>query len=188
MKKEVELIIEILEGQHDSFEPLLRPYGQGMLNIAYRMTGNFEEAKEICQEATIKIFKYLGSFKREKSFKNWLYKTVVNCSYDSLKKKSRYDVMITEQKKSFFDDSFNPEKNYSNVEIKEKIQNCLRVLSPKEKAVFLLRDAEGFSINETSQILGSSSNSIRTHLSRARQKLRKEFVRYSSPDKGGIIL
>ncbi len=187
MKKEVELITEILEGQHDSFEPLLRPYGQGMLNIAYRLTGNLEEAKEICQEATIKIFKYLGSFKKEKSFKNWLYKTVVNCSYDVLKKKSRYDVMIVEQKKIFFEDSFNPEKNYSNVEIKEKIQNCLRVLSPKEKAVFLLRDAEGFSISETSQILGSSSNSIRTHLSRARQKLRKEFVRYSNPDKGGIF-
>ncbi len=186
MKKEGELITEILEGQHDSLEPLLRPYGQGMLNIAYRMTGNFEEAKEICQEATIKIFKYLGSFKREKSFKNWLYKTVVNCSCDLLKKKSRYDVIILEQKKIYFEDSFNPEKNYSNVEIKEKIQNCLRILSPKEKAIFLLRDAEGFSINETSQILGSSSNSIRTHLSRARQKLRKEFVRHSNPERGEI--
>lgn len=188
MKKEEELITEVLEGHHDSFEPLLRPYGQGMLNMAYRMTGNIEEAKEICQEAAIKVFKYLGSFKREKSFKNWLYKTVVNCSYDSLKKKSHYNVMIAEQKKSFFDDSYNPEKNYSNLEIKEKIQNCLRVLSPKEKAIFLLRDAEGFSVNETSQILGSSSNSIRTHLSRARQKLRKEFVRHSHPDKGGIFL
>ena len=187
MKKEEDLITEVLDGQHDSFEPLLRPYGQGMLNMAYRMSGNIEEAKEICQEATIKVFKYLGSFKREKSFKNWLYKTVVNCSYDSLKKKSRYDVIIAEQKKIFFNDSFNPEKNYSNVEIKEKIQNCLRVLSPKEKAVFLLRDAEGFSINETSQILGSSSNSIRTHLSRARQKLRKEFMRYSNPERGGMF-
>lgn len=187
MKKEEELITEVLEGQNDSFEPLLRPYRQGILNMAYRMTGNIEEAKEICQDATIKVFKYLGSFNRERSFKNWLYKTVVNCSYDFLKKKSRYNALIAEQKKSFFDDSYNPEKNYSNMEIKEKIQNCLRVLSPKEKAVFLLRDAEGFSINEASQILGSSSNSIRTHLSRARQKLRKEFVRYSNPEKGGMF-
>lgn len=187
MKKQEELIIEVLEGQNDSFEPLLRPFRQGMLNMAYRMTGNIEEAKEICQEATIKIFKYLGSFKREKSFKNWLYKTVVNCSYDFLNKKSRYNALIAEQKKSFFDDSYNPEKNYSNLEIGGKIQNCLRVLSPKEKAVFLLRDAEGFSIIETSQILASSSNSIRTHLSRARQKLRKEFVRHSNPENGGIL-
>jgi len=187
MKKEEDLIIEVLEGQNDSFEPLLRPYRQGMLNMAYRMTGNIEEAKEICQEATIKIFKYLGSFRREKSFKNWLYKTVVNCSYDFLKKKSRYNALIAEQKKSFFNDSYNPEKNYSNMEIKEKIQNCLRVLSPKEKAVFLLRDAEGFSIIETSQILGSSSNSIRTHLSRARQKLRTEYLRQSNSENGGIL-
>ena len=188
MKKQEELITEVLEGQNDSFEPLLRPYRQGMLNMAYRMTGNIEEAKEICQEATIKIFKYLGSFKKEKSFKNWLYKTVVNCSYDFLKKTSCYNALIAEQKKSFFDDSFNPEKNYSNIEIGEKIQNCLRVLSPKEKAVFLLRDAEGFSIIEASQILGSSSNSIRTHLSRARQKLRKEFLRHNNPGNGGFLL
>ena len=187
MKKQDVLIIEVLEGQNDSFEPLLRPHRQGMLNMAYRMTGNIEEAKEICQEATIKIFKYLGSFKREKSFKNWLYKTVVNCSYDFLKKKSRYNALIAEQKKSFFDDSYNPEKHYSNSEIREKIQNCLQVLSPKEKAVFLLRDAEGFSIIEASQILGSSSNSIRTHLSRARQKLRTEFLRQSNPEKGGFL-
>jgi len=186
MKKEEELITEVLNGQKNSFEPLIRPYRQGMLNMAFRMTGNFEEAKEICQEATIKTYKYLGSFRKEKSFKNWLYKTVANCSYDFLRKKSRYNALIAEQKKSFYDDSYNPEKKYSNSEIKEKIQNCLRVLSPKEKAVFLLRDAEGFSINEASQILGSSSNSIRTHLSRARQKLRKEFVRYDSPEKGGI--
>ena len=184
MKKQEELIAEVLEGQNDSFEPLLRPYKQGMLNMAYRMTGNIEEAKEICQDATIKTFKYLGSFKREKSFKNWLFKTVVNCSYDYLNKKSRYNALLAEQKKNFSDDSYNPEKSYSNLELKEKIQNCLRVLSPKEKAVFLLRDAEGFSIIETSQILGSSSNSIRTHLSRARQKLRKEFVRYNE---GGIL-
>ena len=187
MKKEEDLITEVLGGQNDSFEPLLSPYRQGMLNMAYRMSGNIEEAKEICQEATVKIYKYLGSFKREKSFKNWLYKTVVNCSYDFLKKKNRYDVMISEQKMRFFIDSNNPEKNYSNLEIKEKIQNCLRILSPKEKAVFLLRDAEGFSINETSQILGSSSNSIRTHLSRARQKLRKEFMRCSSPEGGEVF-
>ncbi|MCJ7579462.1 MAG: RNA polymerase sigma factor [Candidatus Aminicenantes bacterium] len=187
MKKQEELITEVLEGQNDSFEPLLRPYRQGMLNMAYRLTGNIEEAKEICQEAAIKIFKYLGSFKREKSFKNWLYKTVVNCSYDNLKKKSRYNDLIADQKKSFFDDSYNPEKNYSNTEIGEKIQKCLRVLSPKEKAVFLLRDAEGFSINEASQILGSSSNSIRTHLSRARQKLRDEFLRHDNLENGGIL-
>lgn len=187
MKKEADLILEVLEGQHESFENLLRPYGPGMLNMAYRMTGNFEEAKEVCQEATIKIFKYLGSFKKGKSFKNWLFKTVVNCSYDSLRKKSRYDSLIAEQKKSFLNDSYSPEKDLSNVEIKEKIQNCLNVLSPKEKAVFLLRDAEGFSVNETSQILGSSSSSVRTHLSRARQKLRKEFVRCTISEKGEIF-
>lgn len=184
MKREEDLIAEVLRGNHESFEPLLRPYRQGMLNMAYRMTGDLEEAKEICQDAVIKIYKYLGSFKRGKKFKNWLFKTVVNCSYDHLKKRSRQDFVVEEQKKRLDFELYNPEKSFLNLEIKEKIEHCLGVLSPKEKAVFLLRDGEGMSIQETSQVLGSSSISVRTHLSRARQKIRMEFERCYSPGNG----
>ncbi|MGD2295652.1 MAG: RNA polymerase sigma factor [Candidatus Aminicenantes bacterium] len=186
MKKEEELIEEVLRGNHDSFEPLLTPYRQGMLNIAYRMSGNREEAKEICQEAVIKIFKYLRSYKRGRIFKNWIYKTVMNCSYDHLKKRRRFDRVIEEQKSRVDTRAFNPEKRFLNLELREKIRRCLRVLSPKEKAVFLLRDGEGLSVKETSRVLGSSSVSIRTHLSRARQKLRVEFERYEKTKKGVI--
>ena len=71
-----------------------------------------------------------------------------------------------------------------NDEIKEKISVCLSVLTPKEKAIFLLRDNEGFSIKETAEILKSSSVSVRTHLSRARQKIRREFEKiYSAGQK-----
>ena len=59
MTNEEKWIADVLGGNHDSFEPLLRPYRKGMLNVAYRLTGNFEEAKEVCQEAVIKVYKYL---------------------------------------------------------------------------------------------------------------------------------
>ena len=186
MTNEEKWIADVLGGNHDSFEPLLRPYRKGMLNVAYRMTGNFEEAKEVCQEAVIKVYKYLRAFKQGRSFKNWVYKTVVNCSYDFLKKRSRHDLIFEEQKHHMNFETYNPEKKFLDLEIKEKIQNCLRILSPKEKAIFLLRDGEGMSIKETSEILGSSSVSIRTHLSRARQKIRKEFERQYLHRNGGI--
>lgn len=171
-------------GDETAFENLLRPYRQGMLNTAYRMTGNSEEAKEVFQEAVIKVFKYLRSFKRGKSFKNWIYKTLINCAYDGLKKRGRREQMIENQKRQTVKQIHSPEAEFLNGEIKEKIQTFLQVLSPKEKAVFLLRDVDGLSIKEASEVLKSSSVSVRTHLSRARQKIRREFEKkYFDPEK-----
>jgi RNA polymerase sigma-70 factor (ECF subfamily) len=155
-----------------------------MLNMAYKMTGNLEEAKEVCQDALIKVFKYLNTYKKGYSFKNWLYKTVVNSTYDSLRKRKKQDQIVETQKRLVTYETANPEKRFLNKEIKEKISACLSVLTPKEKAIFLLRDHEGFSIKETSEILKSSSVSVRTHLSRARQKIRREFEKiYSAGQK-----
>ncbi len=175
MKNEDELVSEVLEGDHSSFEPLLRPHRQGLLNMAYRMTGNIEEAKEICQEALIKIYRYLYKYDKGKSFKSWIYKITVNSAYDFLRKRKKSEDIIETQKRQTFDYGSDPEKQFLNREIGTKIESCLQNLSPKEKAVFLLRDGDGFSVEETSKILKCSSLSVRTHLSRARKKIRAQF-------------
>ncbi len=178
MKNEDELVEAILEGDHRSFERLLQPYRQGLLNMAYRMTGNLEEAKEICQEALIRTFRHLGTFKRGKSFKSWIYRITVNSAYDFLREKKKYHDLIKRQRNSTDRISLSPEGQYLKKEIKLKLERVLRALTPKEKIIFLLRDGNGFSIQETSAILGCSSLSIRTHLSRARRKIRDQFREY----------
>jgi RNA polymerase sigma-70 factor (ECF subfamily) len=175
MKNEDELVEEALRGNEDSFGLLLQPYRQGILNMCYRMTGNLEEAKEITQEAAIKVFRYLRKFKKGKSFKRWLYRIALNSAYDHLRKRKRQEETIDSQKNSAAGQSPSPEENLLQKEMKERIEACLLGLSPKEKAVFLLRDGEGFSIKEASKVLGSSSASVRTHLCRARQKIRANF-------------
>ena len=175
MKNEYELVVEVLEGNQGSFEILLQPYRKGILNMAYRMTGNIEEAKEVCQETLIKIYRHLDKFKKEKSLKNWIYTITMNSTYDYLRGKKKYKDLVEKHKSLPVNTGLNPEKKLMNKEIKTKIDACLKTLSPKEKSVFLLRDGEGFSIKETSGILGCSSMSVRTHLSRARQKIRKQF-------------
>ncbi len=175
MKSEDELVDEVLRGNHRSFELLLHPYRQGLLNMAYRMTGNLEEAKEVCQEALIKVYRYLDKFKKGRSFKSWIYKITVNSAYDSLRKKKRFEDLVESQKEIDLSTGRDPEKQLLNTEIKAKIETCLQDLSPKEKATFLLRDGEGFSIEEASEILKCSSMSVRIHLSRARKKIRGQF-------------
>ena len=143
--------------------------------MAYRMTGNFEEAKEICLEALIKVYRYLHRFERGRSFKSWIYKITMNSAYDFLRKKKKSGYIIESQKTHAVDVSPGPEQQFLNKEIGSKIESYLRNLSPKEKVVFLLRDGDGFSVEETSRILKCSSLSVRTHLSRARKKIRAQF-------------
>jgi RNA polymerase sigma-70 factor (ECF subfamily) len=92
-----------------------------------------------------------------------------------LRKKKKYEDLVESQKKVDFSAGHDPEKQLLNREIRAKIETCLKDLSPKEKATFLLRDGEGFSIQEASEILKCSSISIRTHLSRARKRIREQF-------------
>jgi len=175
MKDEDTLVEEILQGKHSSFELLLQPYRQGFLNMAYRITGDSEEAKEVCQEALLKIFKYLKSFKKGRSFKTWSYKVLVNTSYDYLRNKKKFSRVIESQKAASVYVVPEIEQKIWINQMKEKIQNMLDILSPKEKAVFLLRDSEGLSVKEASLVLGCSQISVRTHLSRARQKIKAHF-------------
>ncbi len=175
MKNEDELVEEALRGDEDSFGLLLQPYRRGILNMCYRMTGNLEEAKEITQEASVKIFRYLSKFEKGKSFKRWAYRITLNSAYDHLRKRKKHEDVIESQKSTASKESPGPEENLVQKEMKARIEACLLGLSPKEKAVFLLRDGEGFSIKEASKILGFSSASVRTHLCRARQKIRSKF-------------
>ena len=94
MKNEDELVGEVLKGDQSSFELLLHPYRLGLLNMAYRMTGNREEAKEICQDALIKVYRYLHRYEKGKSFKSWVYKITMNSAYDFLRKKKKSEYII----------------------------------------------------------------------------------------------
>ncbi|MFQ6070447.1 MAG: RNA polymerase sigma factor [Candidatus Aminicenantales bacterium] len=176
MKSEDELVEEVLSGRKTSFEVLLRPYRNILLTTAYRMTGNLEEAKEISQETLFKAFRRLRSYRQGTSFKNWLLRIVINTCYDFLRKRARVEAGIRNHERWLSTtDNENPERIFSQKEIRERIIHSLQSLSPRERAVFLLRDAEGLSIKEASSLLGCSSGSVRTHLSRARQKIREKL-------------
>ena len=175
MIDEDKLVEEVLQGKHSSFELLLQPYRQGFLNMAYRITGDREEAQEVCQDALLKIFKYLISFKKGHSFKTWSYKVLMNTSYDHLREKTKFKRVIESHKRTPMYEAPQYEQTLWKRQMRERIQDMLDILSPKEKAVFLLRDSEGLSVKEASAVLGCSQISVRTHLSRARQKIKTQF-------------
>jgi RNA polymerase sigma-70 factor (ECF subfamily) len=175
MKDEEQLLEKALRGDARAFEELLIPYRQGMMNLAFRITQNAEDAQEVCQEALLKIFRYLDSYHSGKSFKNWIYQIVANAARDLLRKRQKHDWNADPESIEEEARQHCPEDRILRGEIRNKLQACFRFLTPKEKIVFVLRDVEGHSIQETASLLRSSSISVRAHLSRARRKLRIRF-------------
>ena len=182
MDDESLLVDAALAGDTDAFERLLRPHRRCILNLAYRMTGNIEDAKDVAQEAVIKVFRYLGSYRKGRNFRSWVCKTVVNAARDFLGRRERQ--VRTVELIDVAAEVPTPEDGLLGMEIRDRIEDCLTSLTPRERAVFVLRDGEQMSIREAARILGVSSASIRTHLSRARRKI---CARYGNPSGGGEL-
>jgi len=167
--KESRLVELVLSGRKEAFEPLVSPYRSLLLTLAFRLSRNVEDAKEISQETLMRAFRYLGSFDRKRSFKNWLLQIEMNVWRG---RGARTWDERTLHELATRDAADGPEEKLAEAEVRRKLLACLQGLSPREREVFLLRDIEGRSIKETAEVLRLSSLSIRVHLSKARGKIR----------------
>ena len=166
-----------MSGDLSAFEPLVTPYRQALLGLAYRITRNSEDAKEVAQEAFLRAFKYLKSFDLSKDFKRWLFQILVRAARNHRYRVSKYeDMTMSDPAREFAagggDD---PERGRDGDEIRSRLADCLGVLTPREREVFVLRDIEDLNIRESARILGCSAISVRVHLSAARKKIRDEI-------------
>ena len=167
----------VLGGRTEAFEPLVTPYRTLLLTLAYRLCRNIEEAKEISQETLMRAFRYLGSFDKKRSFKNWLLQIEMNV-WRTLGAKAVDEATLRELAATAAPED--PEEKLAGKEAREKLFSCLDGLSPREREVFLLRDIEGRSVKETAEVLRTSAISVRVHLSRARVKI-KELAKARFP-------
>lgn len=165
----------VLAGNPRAFESLVEPYRHSLLSLAFRLTGNEEDAKEAAQEALLRAYRYLRAFDPERSFRNWLLRILVNASRRSVSRRGVLERL--EDAAEAIEPSAGPAARYQNRELRSRLTDCLGALSERERRVFLLRDIEDRSIKETAEILASSSVSVRVHLSAARKKVRKEILR-----------
>jgi RNA polymerase sigma-70 factor (ECF subfamily) len=177
--KEKDLIERVLGGDTAAFEPLVLPYRRPLFGLAYRMSGNREDALEIGQEALLRAFRYLGRCDLERGFRNWLYQILVNAARDAGRKRGREAVWRSDDPlpEAATAEGPGPEDARDRSEVRERIMVALDVLSAREREVFLLRDIEELSVAEAARALGCSSVAVRVHLSRARVKLRERMAR-----------
>ena len=177
------LIRAAQRGDQDAFEQLVRAYDQSVLRLAMNLLRSPEDARDVYQEAFLRVYKNLDSFRFDCSFHTWLYRIVTNICLDQLRKrkvrKEESAVVETpdgplDRMDAFEEDSADsdPERSMWNRQLKKKIENALQDLTPRERMVFELRHYQGLRLRNIGEMLGTTEEAAKNCLFRATQKMR----------------
>jgi RNA polymerase sigma-70 factor (ECF subfamily) len=165
-------------GDLDAFERLVRLHERRVFALAWRVTGDAEDAKDATQEAFIRLHNHLGRIESDRSLLAWLCTTAVNVCRDIARRRQRSrTVSMDELAAAAPDPSASPEALFADSELEDRLMKGLRSLPEKERSALLLREMEGLSTAEVARVLGSSEVTVRSQISNARLKLRRFFGR-----------
>ena len=188
-KVQKEVIESCKAGDEKAFAEIVFHYQKKVFNIAYRMLGNFEEAKDLAQEVFISVFESIKDLKEEIKFDAWLTQITLNHCRNRWKylKRRQYfnsdsldDPIETENgnmPRAIVDPSDNPETLYEKKMIQQFIQRGLLKLKGDQRELLVLRDLQGFSYEEMGELLGLPEGTIKSKLHRARMDLKEVLER-----------
>lgn len=190
---ELILVEDVKCGKRSSFDILVSLYQQRGLGIAYNLAGNLEDAKDILQEAFIKMYLNIKGFQQRSRLSTWFYRIVVNCALDFLRKRKRAGRVFVEisdgregEKPGLEvpDLSFEPRRVGMAKEFAKELEECIARLSKMQKLCFVLKHQNSLSIQEISETLKRSPSTVKVHLFRAVENLRKSLMPYLKAEGG----
>ncbi|HXY09532.1 MAG TPA: RNA polymerase sigma factor [Terriglobales bacterium] len=184
------LIRQAQMGSASAFEELVRQYDRAVLRLAIHLTGSKEDGQDVFQEAFLRAYVNLGSFRFECSFYTWIYRIVTNLCLDHLRKRSSRvrdltaTVSFDGEEEPILDRiadqraGMSPERNMMSRELRGSILRAMARLSPRERMVFELKHYHGLRLRTVAGILHTSEGTIKNTLFRATHKLRTELAEY----------
>ncbi len=175
-----------------AFEELLSRYEDKVFRLAYRFVRNESEAKEILQDTFLAIWRKLDTFKGDAQFSSWVYRVAANAALMRLRSQRRHPEVSTEDLPAGFLDqqqygqilspgdnwARRPDDELQSGELRRHIQAAVDALPEIYRTVFLIRDVEGLSTEETAELLAISVPTVKTRLHRARMALREAIAGY----------
>ncbi len=181
------LVERVRAGDLAAYDTLVRKYERQIFRIAQHITQNREDAEDVMQDTFLKAYEKLDQFQGNAKFYTWLVRIAVNESLMRLRKRrtaktvSMDEELETEEgslPRDFADWAPNPEQNYDNAELSEILRRTINGLPRGFRVVFVLRDVENLSTEETAEALGLSVPAVKSRLLRARLQLRERLSRY----------
>ena len=176
--QEDEIIRRVRSGDTDAFGSLVDEYQKNVYNLALRMTGNPEDAQDMSQEAFIKAYNSLSSFRGDSKFSVWLYRIVSNVCLDFLRSRSKNQPMSLnvelddgETELDIPDLRSLPEDELERALTRQAVRDGLDALPTDQRQILLLREIEGFSYEEICRILDLEEGTVKSRIFRARKNL-----------------
>ncbi|MFA5144469.1 MAG: sigma-70 family RNA polymerase sigma factor [Candidatus Omnitrophota bacterium] len=176
MDEDLVYVEQFLGGEEKGFEILVRKYQDRALNIVYSLIGQDKESEDIAQEAFLKVYHSLSSFKQRCRFSTWLYRIVVNTAYDFLRKRKNFinDEGALAKSAAAYGC---PQEALLAKERVAIVQKALGSIPVKYRAAVVLKDIEGLSYLEISRVLCCSIGTVESRIYRARQFLKGELLK-----------
>jgi RNA polymerase sigma-70 factor (ECF subfamily) len=183
---EAALVTRAKAGDVGAFSDLVRHYDRRVFRMAKQITQNDDDAEDVLQETFLKAYTHLDDFQGNSKFYTWLVRIAVNEALMRLRKRRSDRTVPLDEPIDTGEDEVvreiavwdqNPEESYSREELANLLDQAIQSLKPAYRTVFILRDIEELSIEETAEVLGLSISAVKRRLRRARLQLREKLTR-----------
>ena len=166
------------DGDVEAFLSLVERHRRSMYNLALRITGNEQDAKDVVQDSLLNAYLHLEQFEQRANLRTWLTRIVVNCSLDHLRGRRRRPDLHNPQSLSDVGDTTasslpDPERLAASADWRRRVAAVMDTMSPLERVTFTLRHFEGCSISEIAESVGIGHSAAKQHIFRAVRKIRR---------------
>ena len=176
-----QIVSRVLSGETALYELLMRRYNRLLYRVARSILRDDAEAEDVMQDAYVRAYQHLGSFEGRAKFATWLTRIAVHEALARARKRSRFlahdfsEEPIGDAMKSFASTDRTPEQQVYDREVGNVLEKAILALSEEHRLVFMLRDVEGMSTEETAESLNLTQENVKVRLHRARAALRKQL-------------
>jgi len=178
-EEELLLIRKVCSGDPSAFEPLVREHQRHVYALAFRVTGNEQDAQDVAQDAFLRAYTSLKDFRGDCRFSVWLYRLTGNLAIDFLRKSKRHSAVSLQQESddgeewelSLPDDAPSPEEQLTREETREQVREAMASLPERDRQILSLRELGGMSYEEIAEGLSLQIGTVKSRLNRARKKL-----------------
>ena len=184
---ESQLVAQARDGDATAFNELVRRYEGKIFRLSQHITQNREDAEDVLQETFLKAYEHLDQFKGDSKFYTWIVRIAVNQALMKLRRRKTDKSVSLDETIDTGEDTVmreiaawdeDPEERFSREELGEILDSAIHSLEPLYRSVFVLRDVEDLSTEETAEALGLSIPAVKSRLLRARLQLREKLTRF----------